>query len=358
MDGAQAGQGAIRAGASFSILPDDSILVGGAHRWKDRYHVELTLGTDINLRAVRLEALTHESLPNHGPGAHPNGSFAQISWNVTATPPSGKGPITLKFDNAWADHQLEGYPIDKNGHWNIYGGHGGNCTAIWSMSRPVSLRRGHDVDVRDAMPDQLVMPPKTSAISACRCPATPPRSKAGARAGGVEVHRSLGKAGSGLSDSKATSGPSTDWSSDVRSWRARSATCSPRGGIRTRTGGVRSRCTAKGSRRRQPTPACSPSGLAPRGAEELGRRRGRLVAGRDRESGRGKIFRRVRATTCCPAARFPLAKAQFEKAEHFTSDRWRRTLKMTWSPRNWLKCCWIGKTMSTRLDGRSSSRRR
>ncbi len=58
-------------GASFSILPDDSILVGGAHRWKDRYHVELTLGTDINLRAVRLEALTHESLPNHGPGATP-----------------------------------------------------------------------------------------------------------------------------------------------------------------------------------------------------------------------------------------------------------------------------------------------
>ncbi len=61
---------------------------------------------------------------------------------MTATPPSGKGPITLKFDDAWADHQLEGYPIDKNGHWNIYGGHGGNCTAIWSMSRPVSLPAG------------------------------------------------------------------------------------------------------------------------------------------------------------------------------------------------------------------------
>ena len=91
---------------------------------------------------MRLEALTHESLPNHGPGRHSNGSFAQISWNVTATPPSGKGPITLKFDNAWADHQLEGYPIAKNGHWNIYGGHGGNCTAIWSMSKPVPLPAG------------------------------------------------------------------------------------------------------------------------------------------------------------------------------------------------------------------------
>ncbi len=129
-------------GATFSILPDDSILASGAHRWKDRYHVELTLGTDINLMAVRLEALTHDSLPNHGPGRHTTGSFAQISWNVTAAPPSGKEPITLKFDNAWADHQLAGYPIDKNGHWNIYGGQGGNCTAVWSMSKPVSLPAG------------------------------------------------------------------------------------------------------------------------------------------------------------------------------------------------------------------------
>ncbi len=94
------------------------------------------------MTAVRLEALTHDSLPNHGPGRHSTGSFAQISWNVTATPPAGKDPVALQFDNAWADHQLAGYPIDKIGHWNIYGGHGGNCTAIWSMSRPVSLPAG------------------------------------------------------------------------------------------------------------------------------------------------------------------------------------------------------------------------
>jgi WD40 repeat protein/tetratricopeptide (TPR) repeat protein len=129
-------------GASLSILPDDSILVSGAHRWKDRYRVELTLGTEIKLTAVRLEALAHDSLPNHGPGRGPEGTFAQISWSVTATPPAGKEPITLKFDNAWADHQLAGYPIDENGHWNIYGGRGGNCTAIWSMSKPVSWPAG------------------------------------------------------------------------------------------------------------------------------------------------------------------------------------------------------------------------
>ncbi len=28
------------------------------------------------------------------------------------------------------------------GHWSIYGGHGGNCTAVWSKSKPVSLAAG------------------------------------------------------------------------------------------------------------------------------------------------------------------------------------------------------------------------
>ena len=72
-------------GATFSLLPDDSILASGANPVKDRYRVELTALTDIKLTAVRLEALTHDSLPNHGPGRSPEGNFAQISWNVTAS---------------------------------------------------------------------------------------------------------------------------------------------------------------------------------------------------------------------------------------------------------------------------------
>ena len=41
----------------------------------------------------------------------------------------------------------------------------------------------------------------------------------------------------------------------------------------------------------------------------------------------------------------PLANGQFEKAEHFTNDRCRRTLKMTWSPRSWLNCSSISTKM-------------
>jgi tetratricopeptide (TPR) repeat protein len=129
-------------GATLSLLPDDSILASGASPLNDRYRVVLTVANDIDLTAIRLEALTHPSLPGNGPGRTPTGSFAQTSWNVAAASRDRKDPIRLQFDNACADHQHVDYPIRADGHWNIYGGHGGNCTAIWSLSKPVSLAAG------------------------------------------------------------------------------------------------------------------------------------------------------------------------------------------------------------------------
>ena len=136
-------------GATLSILPDNSILAGGASPLKDRYRVVSNVAANINLAAVRLEALKDSSLPGNGPGRYPGrtgqfrGTFAQESWNVAATPPNRKNPITLVFDNAWADHQLEEQPIKSNGQWNITaGGEGRNCRAVWSRSKPVSLATG------------------------------------------------------------------------------------------------------------------------------------------------------------------------------------------------------------------------
>ena len=103
------------------------------------------------ITAVRLEALTHPSLPGNGPGRYPGragrfrGTFSQESWKVTATPPNRKNPITLVFDNGWADHQLQELPVKSNGQWNIaVGGEGRNCTAVWSLSKPASLAAGHE----------------------------------------------------------------------------------------------------------------------------------------------------------------------------------------------------------------------
>ena len=136
-------------GTIFSVLPDNSILAGGANPEKGRYFVALSVPTDIDLAAVRMEALTHPSLPRNGPGRYPGrnggrftGTFGQESWTVTARSPNREEPITLGFDSAWADHQLQ-WPVSTNGLWNIAGrGEGQNCTAIWSISRPVYLAAG------------------------------------------------------------------------------------------------------------------------------------------------------------------------------------------------------------------------
>jgi len=128
-------------GATLSILPDDSILAGGENPLNDKYRIDLTVGTGIDLAAVRLEALTHSSLPGNGPGRLASGSFALTSWNVTALPPDGKEPIPVPFDKVLDDRPSAVFPI-AIGHWNISGSGGRSWNAIWSMSNPVSLAAG------------------------------------------------------------------------------------------------------------------------------------------------------------------------------------------------------------------------
>ena len=134
-------------GASFSVLPDGSILVGGAAVMGDRYRVEFTLEKEIELAGVRLEALTHDSLPGRGPGRYPGrdpansyrGTFAQMSWVATATLPNRKDPITLDFDNGVTNL----FPISSKGAWTIAGGgEGRDCSAVSPLASPVTLPAG------------------------------------------------------------------------------------------------------------------------------------------------------------------------------------------------------------------------
>ena len=135
---------------TLSVLPDGSVLAGGANPQSDCYRVVLTVGADISLAAICLEALTHNSLPNNGPGRYPgrgpnndhSGTFLQDHWTVTAQLPNRKGPIALEFDRAWADHGDLG-AMKSNGFWTIAGnGEGRSCTSVWSLPAPVPLVAG------------------------------------------------------------------------------------------------------------------------------------------------------------------------------------------------------------------------
>jgi tetratricopeptide (TPR) repeat protein len=99
------------SGATMTVLDDRSILVSGLNPLKDTYtfvaHTNLS-----KIRAIRLEALAHESLAKSGPGRSPWGNFALSGFSVTAEPLSRTGVAgTLKLINPRADFEQDRYPV-------------------------------------------------------------------------------------------------------------------------------------------------------------------------------------------------------------------------------------------------------
>lgn len=100
-------------GATLSKLADNSILAGGANSQKDVYEItaEATAG---KMTAVRLEALTHQTLPGNGPGRHSNSNFVLSEFELTAI--SIRNPAlrqVVKFARAIADYSQTGYGVSK-----------------------------------------------------------------------------------------------------------------------------------------------------------------------------------------------------------------------------------------------------
>ena len=117
-------------GTTLTKLVDNSILASGANPQKDIY--EITAKTDAtNLTAVRLEALTHESLPGGGPGRHSNSNFVLSEFELTAVSiadPSQQK--TVKFSRAIADYSQANYEITKAIDGNRTGNNG------WAVDGP------------------------------------------------------------------------------------------------------------------------------------------------------------------------------------------------------------------------------
>lgn len=118
-------------GSTLEILDDRSVLAGGDNPDTDVY----TLAADlegVDNRALRLEALTHESLPASGPGRAPNANLVLTELEaevVSKTDPDRRR--ALAFVAAGADHEqrngryfarraIDGDVSDGNG-WAVEG---------------------------------------------------------------------------------------------------------------------------------------------------------------------------------------------------------------------------------------------
>jgi mono/diheme cytochrome c family protein len=94
-----------RHGAIFEKLDDGSLLVSGANQPNDLYSVTAHAPIET-VRAVRLEALTHPSLPKTGPGRAGNGNL--VLSDVRLVGPDGK---PKPFASASADHSQPSFDV-------------------------------------------------------------------------------------------------------------------------------------------------------------------------------------------------------------------------------------------------------
>ncbi|MBI1371963.1 MAG: DUF1553 domain-containing protein [Phycisphaera sp.] len=131
-------------GATMTILEDGSALAGGKNPAKEVYEVELhTKANDI--RAIRLEALTHDSLPFNSPSRGTNGNWVLSEFTMAAQPADGSGkPTPVKFTAARADYSQNNFEIAKaiDGNqgtgWAVDGNvNRVNRTAVFVTDKPV-----------------------------------------------------------------------------------------------------------------------------------------------------------------------------------------------------------------------------
>jgi uncharacterized protein DUF1553 len=86
----------------FQLLPDNSLLSDGGGPFNDTYRV--VAKTKLKqIAAVRLRVLTHESLPQGGPGFAKNGNFVLTDFTATV------GGVDQPIATAFADHEQPGY---------------------------------------------------------------------------------------------------------------------------------------------------------------------------------------------------------------------------------------------------------
>lgn len=143
-------------GSLLAVQDNDAIFVDFSGPDSDTFLVSGPLPLK-KVTAIRLEALTHNSLPNKGPGRASNGNFVLSEFEVYQSPSAdNKTPITL--NHAVADHSQDNFPVtdaidgnkEKSG-WaiNIKGGKlNVNREAIFFPAKAITSDDGTQVQIR------------------------------------------------------------------------------------------------------------------------------------------------------------------------------------------------------------------
>ncbi len=143
-------------GATFTNLPDQSILATGINPTYDTYQIGAETGLQ-NITAILLEVLPDPSLPKNGPGRWgQTGNFILDELGMTAAPKSEDGitPSTIFFGRATADWEQQYYraehAVDHNPKtgWAIGPRFGQRHFLIAELKEPVRFDSGAKLGFR------------------------------------------------------------------------------------------------------------------------------------------------------------------------------------------------------------------
>jgi hypothetical protein len=136
--------------ARLKLLEDCSLLASDSNPIEDEYDIEVKTKLD-DMLAVRLEALTHDSLPMNGPGRAANGNFALSDFRITARPINGTETVDVPLQNPRATFEqnhdrlsvASSIDADNVSGWAVdHGGIGHDQAAVFEFAKPVSFEGG------------------------------------------------------------------------------------------------------------------------------------------------------------------------------------------------------------------------
>ncbi len=132
--------------ASLKRLDDGSVLAGGKLPDVEIYTV-VAVTTNSTITAIRLEALTDDSLPEKGPGRNANGNFHLSGFEARVFREGASASEALAIKGATSDFDQDGYIVShaidgKAGtSWAIHPREGETHQAVFELAEPLALRK-------------------------------------------------------------------------------------------------------------------------------------------------------------------------------------------------------------------------
>ena len=144
-----------KAGTTFRKLDDGSYLAEGKNGDSDTYTF-VAVSRTSGVRAIRVEALAHPSLPQGGPGRADNGNIGLSRVRVSVSPAAGGQTNEIKLLRARATFQQDAASLsaasaiddDPKTGWAVDPKFGKDHAAVFDLERPVGSDDGTRFEVR------------------------------------------------------------------------------------------------------------------------------------------------------------------------------------------------------------------